>query len=100
MGFLAQALLQCRSHLYAAADNNYVDVVGWTLKEYVTDIASYDVTLNAKFVGYLGNKVKNLFVKELRQLFICIYFHFFRYLGVQIYRKRKNWQRNAATLYS
>ena len=99
MGFLAQALLQCRSHLYAAANNNYVDVVGWTLKEYVTDIASYDVTLNAKFVGYLGNKVKNLFVKELCQLFISIYSHFFRCLGVQNYRKRENWQRNVMGHY-
>ena len=69
---LAQFVLQCCSHLDAAAHNHHINVVGGAFEEDVTHISAYEIALDSKFVGHLAYAVKNILVKDLCQFGISV----------------------------
>ena len=72
----SEPLRQRVSHLYAAAYDHHVDVVGRTFEEYVAHISAHHIALHAQPVGGVSYFVKNVLVKYLCKFVIGIYPHF------------------------
>ena len=86
MGLATKTLFQRRRYFDATSHHYHVDVVRRTLEKNVSHISSHHITFKAEVVSHTGDKVENVFVKQLCKLFIAIYFLL---LGVQNYSKRE-----------
>ena len=77
MGTLTYPPFQFLCQRNATAYDNDVDIIGRTLEEDITDIASHYIAFQPQMVCGFANLMKDVLVEYQRQFFVGVQFHAF-----------------------